>query len=120
MLKNKTSFGTATIQPMIDKETGKPITNVKAVRSFFKVLTKLRNSPIEEDQLQYNKIINGDETIYQWFKQINDEPNDILAQSLINKTLIPIPISQLPKENKTVANSRGSKAKAKTTQRKAK
>lgn len=91
-LREKTKRGgEPVIQPLRDKKTGKILTNVQIVRNMDKVLTALKNSKEPEDQVKYQKMINGDESIYNWIHEVASTKDDFEAQNRINTTLIPNP-----------------------------
>lgn len=78
--------------PIINKETKKTMSNVEVCRAVYEALTALKNSSNEEDKLKYAKAINNDENNYLWYKQIAEENNPVLAQKMIENTLIPVSI----------------------------
>ena len=83
--------GEPVIQPLRDKKTGKVLTNVQIIRNMDKVLTTLKNSEKAEDQVQYEKMTNGDETIYKWIHEVASIKDDFEAQNRISTTLLPNP-----------------------------
>lgn len=83
--------GEPVIQPLRDKKTGKILTNVQIIRNMDRVLTALKNSKESEDQVSYQKMINGDESIYNWIHEVASIKDDFEAQNRINTTLIPNP-----------------------------
>lgn len=83
--------GEPVITPLRDKKTGKILTNVQILRNMDKVLTALKNSKESEDQVNYQKMINGDESIYNWIHEVASIKDDFEAQNRINTTLIPNP-----------------------------
>ena len=78
----------ALIEPIINKDTNRPITNVEMVRLLAKQFKKLENSDKQEDNITLSKMINGDNQIKEWVYQIAEEPNDIIAQSILERTLL--------------------------------
>ena len=83
--------GEPVIQPLRDKKTGKILTNVQIIRNMDKVLTALKNSKESNDQVKYQKMINGDESIYNWIHEVASIKDDFEVQNRINTTLIPNP-----------------------------
>lgn len=83
--------GESVIQPLLDKKTGKPLTNVAIFRAVDKILTGLKNSDKEEDQLTFSKMINGEPEIYDYIHEVASIKSDQEAQDRIKNTLLAIP-----------------------------
>ena len=83
--------GEPIIAPLRDKKTGQILTNVQIIRNMDKVLTTLKNSPEQDDQVAYSKMINNDEDIYNYIHEIASIENDLVAQNRLNETLLPDP-----------------------------
>ena len=83
--------GEPVIQPLRDKKTGKILTNVQIVKNMDKVLTTLKESKDTNDQVEYQKMINNDESIYNWIHEVASIKDEAEAQNRINSTLIPNP-----------------------------
>ncbi len=79
----------AVISKFLNPDTKKPITNVEVVRKMDKILTKLKNSNLPKDKIDYEKLINGEEEIYEWIHEVASL-GDTEAQKRIAETLIPI------------------------------
>lgn len=83
--------GEPVITPLRDKKTGKILTNVQIIRNMDKVLTALKDSDKTEDQVAYQKMINSDQSIYDWIHEVASIKDDFEAQNRINNSLIPNP-----------------------------
>ena len=83
--------GEPIIEPLRDKKTGKTLTNIQIIRNMDKVLTTLKESKNEEDQLRFAKMTNSDPDIYNYIHEVAAIKDDTLAQKRLAETLIPNP-----------------------------
>lgn len=77
------------IKPILNPETKKPYTNAELVKKVKEVLDGLKNGT-EEEQLEYARITNNDNSISEWCDYICNIENPTLQQEAISKTLLPV------------------------------
>lgn len=89
------------LKPIVSKETGKTATNVEIVRSMYHTINDLVNptdlnltqSQRDEMESKAHKICGGSQgckEFLEWSKQIVDEEDDVRAQQLIARTILPV------------------------------
>lgn len=83
--------GEPVITPLLNKKTGKPLTNAQIIRNTDKVLTMLKESKDPKDQILFSNMINNDQHIYNYIHEVASIEDDAALQQRLNETLLPNP-----------------------------
>jgi hypothetical protein len=82
----------AVISRFINPDTKKPITNVEVVRKTAKILKALENSSKPEDKVRFEKMINGEHSIAEWFYEVASIEDDEECQRRISASITPVAV----------------------------